>query len=204
MAGELAPIRVLLVEGADDEHVVRRLREHHQYTTDFEILDKNGFPRLKSAIGPETKVSGRIAVGILADANDNPTGRWQGIAHQLRKAGFNPPQRMASTGTIIDGRPRVGIWLMPSNKSAGQLEDFILGLIPNGDPIWPLALNYIDTIPKAERKFKPDKTQRARIHAWLAVRQEPRKMGAAIRARDLDASAEPAIQFMDWLRRLFG
>lgn len=207
MAVSQTDTKLLLVEGIDDKYVVGQLCERHEYTGKFGILDKEGFPNLKAAIGPETKVSGRVALGILVDANDNPAGRWDEIVHQLRSAGFDPPLDMVSTGTIIisssGGGPRVGIWLMPDNGTAGQLEDFIQGLIPNGDRIWPLAANYIDTIPNGDRKFKPQKVQRARIHAWLAAREEPRKMGAAIRARDLDANAQPATEFMMWLRRLF-
>ncbi len=92
---------------------------------------------------------------------------------------------------------------MPDNDKKGQLEDFIQELIPGGDPIWPLAEAYIDKIPPAERKFKSQEIQRAKIHAWLAAREEPRKMGLAIRVRDLDADAQSAMRFMAWLRRLF-
>ena len=130
MAGELPPRRVLLVEGVDDKHVVWHLREHHQDVPSFEILDKDGFPNLKSAIGPEIKVSGRTALGILADANQSPTDRWREIAHQVQKAGVEPPAQMAQTGAIVGNRPRVGIWLMPDNNSVGQLEDFIERLMP--------------------------------------------------------------------------
>lgn len=93
---------------------------------------------------------------------------------------------------------------MPDNKSAGELEDFIERLMPTGDPVWPRTQNYIDGIPAAEPKFADGKILRARIHAWLAARAEPRKMGAAIGAGDLDTTALLAMQFADWLRQLFG
>ena len=170
----------------------------------FDILDKKGFPSLARAIGPEIKVAGRTAVGILADANRDPTGRWQAIADRLRQAALDPPPQMARAGTILQNKPRVGIWLMPDNESAGELEDFTERLMPAGDLVWPRAQRYIDDIPGPERKFAQEKVLRARIHAWLAARAEPRKMGAAIGAGDLDAMAPPALQFVDWLRRLFG
>ncbi len=37
---------------------------------DFAISDKKGFPNLKAAIRPEIKVPGRMALGILVDADD--------------------------------------------------------------------------------------------------------------------------------------
>ena len=93
---------------------------------------------------------------------------------------------------------------MPDNRSAGELEDFVKALIPDGDPVWPMAVRYIEGIPPGVRKFTSNKILRAKIHAWLATRKEPRKMGTAIYARDLNAAAPVAIRFTDWLRELFG
>ena len=147
-------------------------------------------------------MSGRTALGILVDANDRPTDRWTQILHQVTQAVGQVPTQMVRSGTILGVRPRVGIWLMPDNQTTGELENFIEQLIPVGDPVWPRAQEYIDGIPVADRKFK--KVLRAQIHAWLATREEPRKMGAAIGIGDLDAAALPAQQFSNWLRRLFG
>ena len=203
MPGALQSDRVLLVEGDDDKHVVGRLSQSQPDMPEFDIRDKNGFSNLVPAIGPEIKVAGRVAVGILVDANDNPDRRWQAISDRVRNVGINPPPAMDPGGTVIEGRPRVGIWLMPDNGSAGELEDFIARLIPAGDPVWPKAQAYIEDIPVADRKFAAGKIQRARIHAWLAAREEPRKMGAAIRTRDLNAAAPLATTFSAWLRALF-
>ena len=207
MAGE--PHRqALLVEGVDDKHVVRHLYEQrYQKPPAFGIIDKGGFPALKDSISPEIKSSNRTTLGILVDANDEPHNRWGEIAHQIKQAVDQAavlPTAVEPTGTIVEVRPRVGIWLMPDNLSPGELEDFIEQLIPAGDPVWPRAQRYINDIPAAERKFKQEKILRAKIHAWLAVRKEPRKMGAAIGIGDLEATAPLAIRFTDWLQRLFG
>ncbi len=207
MAAEQASRKVLLVEGIDDKYVVEKLCERHNFEVEFDILNSGGFPELKKAIRLQARVEGREALGLLVDANENPAGRWDGVTHQLRMEGYGPPRQMASNGTIIGGvgrRPRVGVWLMPDNSSKGQLEDFVQKLIPNGDSVWPLATDYIEDIPEGERKFTLGKMQRAKVHAWLAAREEPRKMGLAIQAGDLDADAQPAIYLIGWLRRLFG
>ena len=204
MTGVLPPERILLVEGVDDKHVVRHLCERHQDIPEFCIREKIGFPNLKAAIGPEMKVSGRTALGILADANTHPRQRWQEIIEQLRRVGVDPPPQIEPAGAIVQHSPKVGIWLMPDNEEPGQLEDFIEKLIPQGDPVWPRARHYIDEIPVADRKFTPNKVSRAQIHAWLATRAEPRKMGTAIRALDLDANAPVAEGLVGWLRELFG
>lgn len=111
------------------------------------------------------------------------------------------------SGIIIpetDDLPRVGVWLMPDNQSTGELEDFVSEMIPSDDAVWPLSEDYIEGIPLADRKFAENKTQRAKVHAWLAAREDPRQMGQAIRARDLEVNGELCDKFVAWLRRLFG
>ena len=203
MAEDGSPSRLLLVEGVDDKHVVRHICGRQRDMPDFCIRETDGFSNLAAAISPEIKAPGRTALGIVVDANDDLSARWQTIGDHMRRAEVNPPTRTAPAGTLVEGRPRVGIWLMPDNQSTGELEDFIERLMPDGDPVWPRARSYIEDIPAADRRFATGKILRARIHAWLATRAEPRKMGAAIGFGDLNATAPLAGQFVDWLRRLF-
>ncbi len=51
--------------------------------------------------------------------------------------------------------------------------------------------------------FKPKKKKRAEVHAWLAAREEPRRMGLAIKARDLEIETDVCKRFVAWLRALF-
>ena len=175
--------RVLLVEGQDDKHVVLHLCKQHQATLSFffpdkdnpqvtvsdrqavSILDKDNITQLLESLDPEIKAPGRQAVGILADANDDMAGRWDAIQNRLRRAGIDPPQSPNPDGTIIQVIPRIGIWLMPDNTSAGELEDFVAQMIPTGDRVWPLSQSYIERIPKTERKFSEGKTLRAQLYA---------------------------------------
>jgi len=77
-------------------------------------------------------------------------------------------------------------------------------MIPTNDPVWPRSEAYIDGIPAADRKFATGKTLRAKVHSWLATRAEPRMMGAAIGAGDLNVRTLDAVGIVDWLRQLFG
>ena len=195
--------RVLFVEGQDDKHVVRQLSSRHEEMPEFFILDKEGIDKLLEDIGAEIRKPGRTAVGVLVDANDDPTARWSSLAGRLREEEIELPERPETGGTILEGSPRIGIWLMPDNKMAGELEDFVSQMIPGDDPVWPRARRYIEDIPEADRKFTEKKTQRARLHAWLATREDPRRMGAAIGAGDLQVDGELSTIFADWLRQLF-
>ena len=93
---------------------------------------------------------------------------------------------------------------MPNNEAPGELEDFVAGMIPDNDPVWPRSQAYVDGIPVTDRKFSDGKKLRAQVHSWLATREAPRKMGAAIGAKDLNVGAPDAVGLIDWLRRLFG
>jgi len=99
-----------------------------------------------------------------------------------------------------DGRPNIGIWLMPDNSTAGALEDFVAKMIPDGDPVWPLAKDYIGKVPETALFTNPSK---AEIRAWLATRERP-LMGASIRAGALDTDGPLCQAFAAWLTRLFG
>ena len=130
--------RVLLVEGQDDLHVVRHLRESSSGMPDFCVKDKGGAKLLPSIYG-EVLAEDRTAVGILLDANGDPQSKWQAVSDRLRDVGVTAPKAPAPDGTIIDGTLRVGVWLMPDNQSSGELEDFIERMIPSSDPVWPLS-----------------------------------------------------------------
>lgn len=198
-----SPDRVLLVEGQDDKHVVLHLRGRHKLEPTFCISEEGNIDKLLDSITPQIKAPGRLTVGILVDANDDLKARWKAITDRLRKANIKAPSSPNSTGTIINSRPRIGIWLMPDNTAPGELEDFVIHMIPAGDPIWPRSQVYIDDIPEAERKFSEGKIQRAKLHAWLATRKEPRKMGSAIGAWHLDINGPLCQNFLAWLTKLF-
>ncbi len=67
--------RVLLVEGTDDEHVVRHLHHRHQAMPKFSIQNKEGIENLLDDIGLEILAPSRKAIGIIVDANDDLDAR---------------------------------------------------------------------------------------------------------------------------------
>lgn len=201
------PPRVLLVEGPDDKHVVMHLCVRGGLQPNFEIIETGGKDPLLDSIAAEALARGRTVLGILLDADDDMQARWQAVTDRLRRVENldlpDFPAQPGPNGTIIEGSPRIGIWLMPDNRSLGELEEFVAQMIPDGDSVWPLSEAYIESIPEVERKFAAGKIHRAKVHAWLATREDPRPMGLAIRAGDLDTTAENSTAFVNWLRKLF-
>ena len=199
--------RLLLVEGPDDQHVVRHLWERlYGRSIPFQFAPRGGVAGVVESIRDEVNVAGRQALGILVDANNGPAARWESISDRLASVGIQAPATPHRDGTIIaatDDTPRIGIWLMPDNQSPGELEDFVVQMIPDNDPVWPLSQGYISRIPDEHRQFAQNKTSTAEVYAWLAAREDPRQMGAAIGARDLDISGSLCTRFTDWLEGLF-
>ena len=93
--------------------------------------------------------------------------------------------------------------MLPDNRTPGEIEDFVVTMIPQGDPVWPRAVQYIDGIPTRDRSFNLNKATKAKLHAWLATRRQPGRMGTAIGAGDLLASGPLATTFVGWLKALF-
>ena len=196
----------LLVEGKDDEHFVCHLNAKLNLNLPLNILTRTGIEDVLKVISTEIKVSGRKAVGIIVDANDNLDDRWKKISEILNAVNIDTPSSPPIDGTIIESKnrnPRIGIWLMPDNKSSGELEDFVIQMIPDDDDIWPLAQIYINSIPKTSRKFKRQKRRRAELYAWLAARKIPSRIGWTISSGDLNVDGKLTQSFVYWLVKLF-
>ena len=191
---------MLLVEGPDDEHVVAHLCARSGLARNFDIGQKGGFPELSKSIPVELAAPGRSALGVVVDANDNPAARWQAVRDRCERRGITLPSEPDPGGVVVEGRPRVGVWLMPDNQNPGQLEDLVAAMIPAEDVVWRLAQEFVDRIPEPER---PRPAIKAQVHAWLAARAAARPMGSAIGTGHLDASSPAATSFINWLQLLF-
>ncbi len=218
-----AAARLLLVEGQDDKHVLWQIcrraasfsvhREGYdmsvtlrQAETAFGIAEKGNFSAVLEAIETEIFPRGRQALGIVVDADRQPEQRWAELKAAF-PAAVPLPDAPDPAGIVLPeqlGQPRVGVWMMPDNRSPGELEDFVKQMIPPTAPVWAAAQRYIDDIQPDDRKFAPEKTDKAKLYAWLSTLKEPARMGAAIHARDLETNGSLCQTFVHWLQRLFG
>lgn len=203
--------RTLLVEGPDDEHVLKHLCG----TRDVGLLDNvtayGGADQLLESFPVRLKLSeeGDI-IGLVIDADADLTSRWQAIRDRLILAGYQiVPVEPVAAGTILDPPsatllPRVGVWIMPDNQTKGILEDFLLFLVPPASWLFEHAKSSVAAIPADERRFSQLAEPKAIIHTWLAWQEEPgRPLGTAITARYLDPGLPGADVLVTWLKRLF-
>lgn len=197
----------LLVEGSDDEHVVKALCGHHQLPR-LDIRDCRGKSRLLESF-PIQLLGSIDCLGVVLDADQDLEASWMSLKYRLTAAGYRDlPDQPDGDGTIIEPPartilPRVGLWLMPNNRTPGILEDFLSFLIRDSDPLWPRARAALDSIPSEEIRFDGTKRPKALIHTWLAWQDEPgRPLGQSITRKALDAETPEAMRFVEWLKRL--
>lgn len=194
---------VLIVEGNDDLHVVDHLRRRRLPALGFGIVQKGGVDKLIESIDLEITQPGRHAVGFVLDADDRLAERWRAVADKLKAREIEAPTSPDPKGTFIEaanGWPHIGVWLMPDNRDGGALEEFVATMVANGDPVWPLAKDYIGKVPEGALFTRPSK---AEIRAWLATRERP-LMGATIGDGALNTDGPLCRSFAAWLTRLFG
>ena len=201
--------KILLVEGIDDCHVVMNLCVAHQVPKTFGIYECGGkdqvLKRLSSLI-----VSSKApqVIGVMLDADQSSLSRWQSIQDKLTNNNHNyvMPKIPNIDGTIIEkieGKPKLGFWLMPNNQDSGILEDFCAKLAE------PASLEFAENCVKQayESKvttFKQVDYSKAVIHTYLSWHDEPGyPLGKAITSQALRPHTDIAFKFTEWLKYLF-
>ena len=207
----MASKRILLVEGPNDEHVMKHICGNRGIPPLDEVKSHGSVEKLLDSIPVRLKASedGDI-VGVVIDADTDLGARWQSLRNRLIHVGYvHVPENPMPDGTIIAAPagmllPRVGIWIMPDNQTNGILEGFLRFLVPDGSQLFDHVVASVASLPVCERRFGPLAEPKAVIHTWLAWQQEPGKpMGTAITARYLDANVAEVDTLVSWLQRLF-
>ena len=203
--------KILLVEGPDDEHVLKHICGNRGIPRLHEVKPHGGVNQLLESIPVRLKASedGDI-VGVVIDADTDINARWHSLRDRLIGVGYeNLPDQPTHDGTILDPPaatllPRLGIWIMPNNQTKGILEDFLHFLVPQGSTLFDHVQSSVATIPEGNRRFSELAEPKAIIHTWLAWQHEPGKpLGTAITAHFLDPNVAEVDVLVSWLNRLF-
>jgi hypothetical protein len=202
--------KILLVEGTDDEHVIKHLCGQRGVQRLDEITPLGNAERLLETFPVRLKESDLEALGVVIDADTDLAARWQSLRDRLRSAGYpDVPDDPDPAGTVLDPPPRpllprVGIWIMPDNQTRGILEDFLRFLVPSGSRLFGHVETSVATIPEEEKRFSQLAQPKAIIHTWLAWQKDPGKpLGTAITAKFLDPNVAQVDVLVAWLNRLF-
>jgi hypothetical protein len=199
-------MRKLLVEGADDQHVLWALLQRRGVRETFSIDETGGYENLLKSLPVQLKASGLERIGVVIDADSDALARWQAVRAAYRRGGLTSfPANPIAGGLILNHNGlRVGAWLMPDNNLPGMLEDFVRYLVPEDDEIWPESSLFVDSLASTANRYRDCHAAKARVHAWLSVQDSPGSpMGQAITKRLLRHDGPECDAFMDWLQRLF-
>ena len=206
----MAARKILLVEGNDDEHVMKHVCGTRGVPKLDEIKPQGSVEQLLKSLPVRLKESDVEILGVVVDADIDLAARWRSLRDRFVKAGYQcVPDDPSPDGTIVDPPtntllPRVGVWIMPDNKAKGVLEDFLRFLIPQESFLFDHVQASVANIPEGERRFGQLAEPKAIIHTWLAWQKEPGKpMGTAITARYLDPDVRQVSILVSWINRLF-
>jgi len=175
MISENSPYR-LLVEGSDDQHSVIHLMKRHGIDWDDpkvvlpHVHNCGGFNPLHDSLVVSAKSYERL--GIMMDANSDIDRRWTQVRDRLHAAGVTLPDAPKEDGLIVPGifgDWRIGVWIMPDNQTAGELEDFLCKLVPAGDRCWDYAAKATQHAKEIGAAFSNSDSTKASPHTWLVL-----------------------------------
>jgi hypothetical protein len=165
----------------------------------------------EASLYTELNTSGRRAFAVVMDAETKPTSAWNRVRQFASNATpqfKNIPQTMPETGLILENENgvNVGLWVMPDNKSAGMLEDWLRRLVPDEhSALWGHAVASVTT---ARSEFgagcRDAVLSKAHLHAHLSWQDPPgERIGAAIASKTLDPNSPSALPFVAWFNKVF-
>jgi hypothetical protein len=201
--------KVLLVEGNDDCHAVMALCKAHTVPKAFGIYECGGKDKvLKRLNALIVRPNAPQVIGIILDADQSSLSRWQSIQDKLKNNnhGYVLPKTPHADGTVveeIEGKPKLGFWLMPNNQDSGMLEDFCAELAEPTSLLF--ARNCVEQAHESNvTTFKEVDRSKAVIHTYLAWHDEPGyPLGKAITSQALRPHTDGAMKFTNWLIDLF-
>lgn len=207
--------RQLIVEGTDDLFAVVGLMQSHcdwpraKEEAPVWVEPAGGVdPILESGfLSAYLKMREIRSLGVVLDADEHASGRYQSIRDQCSQLFPNMPQSMPREGLIVtdEGGKRFGVWIMPDNASPGTLEVFLKYLVPAGfQSLWNHAEVAVDHARTLGATVKEADIPKAHMHTLLAWQDEPgQRFGVAITKSVLDPNSPHAQPFVAWFKNLY-
>ncbi|MBE9048821.1 hypothetical protein IQ243_00030 [Nostocales cyanobacterium LEGE 11386] len=205
----------MLVEGKDDLRVIPELIEKNGITwVDNKkqpivlIEECGGYENITSdLIYTELQTGRRTHLGLMVDADDHPSLRWQSIRNACLPSIPNIPEEIPQTGLImnIPDDKKFGVWMMPDNIIQGMLETFLGYMIPQqGECLWQYACEVAREAKNQGATFKDSYIDKAEIYTWLAWQNEPgRQIHQAIKYNILNPQDAKVQGFITWFKNLY-
>lgn len=207
----------LLVEGAEDQRVIPYLIEANGVrwgeTVRQAIVDIKKFDGIENLLAPkmistELKERGLEIIGIMVDADESVADRWRQVRERCLSTFPGLPDKIPEKGLIHynDSGLKLGVWIMPDNRTSGMLETFLTYLVPDHqiDSVWKHAKASLETAMKLKAPCKKHHEDKARVHTWLAWQNPPgRQLHNAVMEKIFASSHPKAQPFVQWFKDLY-
>jgi hypothetical protein len=163
---------LLLVEGKDDKAFFEALINHE---FDSGVLQRIQVIILKDNTKWKRKlkiISGRpefkdivSSLGLVRDADDDPTTTFQSVCDALNDNGLPVPKNPVVS---VGDRPKVSVLILPKENESGELEDLCLESVKD-DPAVPHVEQYFRYLDDAKLSL-PNKLCKPKVQVFLASR----------------------------------
>lgn len=192
--------KLLLVEGRDEELVLGALLRHLGIR-DVQVQSYGGKNRLGyflATVAGEPNFEQIQSLGIVRDADADARAALQSVQSGLRNGGLPAPQDfLISAGNA----PRVSVFIMPDNGGPGALERLCLNAWAD-DPAMECVAAFMQCV-QDNAAIQPADGDKARIHAFLASRNDPDlRLGEAAQRGYLPWNNPAFAELANFLRNL--
>jgi hypothetical protein len=200
----------LIVEGQDDQHSIIHLMARHGYEWDRDdfvrpfVHPAGNWQRALAGIGVAAKSYERV--GLVVDADHDVAARWHAVSDRLSAVGYDVPKEPPVDGLIVTHQhlAKFGVWLMPDDRAAGALEDFLQELVSHEDATWPIACDATQRAIDGGANLRQGDQLKGTLHSWLAWQDPPgMAFGTALKALVFAHESATASRFAAWFRTLF-
>jgi hypothetical protein len=168
MGKEIIQPKLLLVEGRDEAELFDKL------LTDLEIAEVGiwrvgGRSKFRPRLEALTKYSGFdqvISIGIVRDADNDPSSAFDSICGALENAGLSRP---AAPLQPVGNDPQIVVMVLPGEDTPGMLEDVCLESVSD-DPAMSCVNQFFQCLEEHLDNL-PRNPSKAMVRAFLASRE---------------------------------
>jgi hypothetical protein len=169
---EVTKPKLLIGEGIDELRFFRALVKFLDLTN-IQIEQYGGKDKLSKYLRGLSKrpgYQGLESLGIFRDADKNAKSAFQSVEYYLKATQLPSPSK---SGQFAEGKPRVGVFILPDGINPGMLEDVCLASVQSS-PEMTCVDQYFHCLRTITQK-QPRHLSKARVHAWLSSQIEPDK-----------------------------
>ena len=176
--------KLLLVEGEDEWHLLIRLLEPILGVVEIDVRSFAGRDNLSRALrslreGAASGFDYVRALGVCRDADEDPDAAFHSVCTALRTNDFTAPEQ---PGAFADGKPRVGVLILPDRERKGSLDTILRTAAAGEETMGHCVSAYIECLKGSGLSIHPN-TDKVWVHAYLASRPNPSlKLGEAAKA----------------------